>query len=343
MSKAGRPTLSDVARLSGVSYQTVSRVLNNHPYVSDDTRLRVQAAIDALGYRPNKAATKLASKSSKTIALIVYGSWFHGPVETFLNVELAARTSGYDVILINVTESLVQVAEALEHAKAWAVEGILMIVPVRGLTYPEVLTICGDTPVVQIDAQRSSVIPSVVTDDIYGMEQIVEHLISLGHRQFFEIGGPQNWFSAQVRHQACEKVFESHGLQLPAYVEANWTTAGGYQATRRWLEKEISFTAIISANDNMAFGALRALHEAGLVVPRDVSIVGFDDIPEAAYCIPPLTSVRQNYIQLGITGFEYLMQLMDDPETPLQQHVISPKVVFRESTGPLLVQARLHS
>src|SRR3972149_11741902 len=160
-SRASRPTMLDVAKLSGVSYQTVSRVLNNHPYVSDETRQRVQAAIDTLGYRPSKAATKLASKSSKTIAIVIYGSWFHGPVQTALNIEIAAKTSGFDVILTNITEPQHQLTEALQHVNDWAVEGILMIVPVQGLPFQEVQAICGNTPVVQIDSPRLTDIPSV--------------------------------------------------------------------------------------------------------------------------------------------------------------------------------------
>ena len=130
-SRASRPTMLDVARLAGVSYQTVSRVINNHPYVSDEARQRVLAAIDTLGYRPSKVATKLKSKVSKTIAIILYGGWFHGPMQIALNIELAAKTSGFDVIQANITEPQKQLTEALQHMKDWAVDGILAVVPVQ--------------------------------------------------------------------------------------------------------------------------------------------------------------------------------------------------------------------
>lgn len=326
----------DVARLAGVSYQTVSRVINDHPYVSKETRQRVQAAIEALGYRPSKVATKLASKSSKIIAIVLYGSWFSGLAEIALNVELTAKTSGFDVILINITEPHKQLAEALESVKAWSVDGIIMIVPVQGLSFDEVRAICTNTPVVQIDSQRLPGVPSVVMDDTYGTQQMVEHLTQLGHTRFFEIGGPRGWFNAQIRHESCIQTLRSHGIEPPPYIEANWTVSGGYRAAQRIVEEGRSFTAIISANDNMAFGAIRALYEAGVQVPQDVSIVGFDDIPEAAYFFPPLTTVRRNSIQLGMVGFEYLLQIMDDPDTPAQQHLILPRVMFRESTRSLL-------
>jgi LacI family transcriptional regulator len=322
----------DVADLSGVSYQTVSRVINNHPYVSEDTRKKVQDAIDMLGYRPSKAAIKLRAKSSKTIAIILYGGWFHGPVQIALNVELAAKTSGFDVILTNVTETEQQVVEALKHVKDWAVDGIALIIPAQGLPQAEIQKICGDIPVVHIDSRPSTTLASVILDDAGGTQQVVEHLISLGHTRFCEISGPLNWFSAQVRHRACVQVFQSYGIEPPVHVEGNWTTPGGYQAARRLLEQGHSFSAIIAANDSTAQGVLYALHQFGLRVPGDVSVVGFDDIPEAAYFIPPLTTVRHNFIQLGTLGFEYLLQLMDDPETPAVQKLVTPKLIVRTST-----------
>lgn len=324
----------DVARLAGVSYQTVSRVINDHPYVSKETRQRVQAAIEALGYRPSKAATKLASKSSKMIAIILYGIWLPGWAEVALNVELAAKTSGFDVILINITEPRQQLIEALQNVKAWAVDGLITIVPVRGMSFAELRAICGNTPIVQIDSQRAPDVPSVVIDDVYGTRQLVEHLLKLGHTQIAEISGPLEWFSAHTRHQACLDTLHAHRMAPPLFVQANWTASGGYQAARRLLAEGRSFTALVAANDSMALGAIRALHEAGLAVPQDVSVVGFDDIPEAAYFTPPLTTVRRNLIQLGVTGFEYLMQVMDDPDALPQQQVIVPRLIFRESTGP---------
>jgi DNA-binding LacI/PurR family transcriptional regulator len=335
-SKPSRPTLFDVAKLAGVSYQTVSRVVNDHPYVSKETRQRVRKAIDTLGYRPSKAATKLASKSSKMIATILYGSWFPGMAEIALNVELAAKTSGFDVILINITEPKKQLVEALGNVNAWAVDGVISIVPVQGLSFEEVRAACGDTPIVLIDSQQSPEIPSVIIDEPYGTQQLVEHLTQQGHTEFREISGPLDWFSAQVRHQTSLQILQSHDIKPPPCFEANWTVSGGYRAAKRILDEGRDFSALIAANDRMAFGAMRALCEAGLAVPQDVSVVGFDDIPEAAYFCPPLTTVRRNLIQLGVTGFEYLMQVTDDPEAPAQQKVLPPRVVFRESTRSLL-------
>lgn len=330
-----RPTILDVADLSGVSYQTVSRVINNHPYVSDEARRKVQKAIDKLGYRPHKAASKLRAKSSKTVAIILYGSWFPGPMQIALNVELAARTSGFDVMLASVTETQKQVTEALQHMRDWDVDGVAMIMPVQGLHPEEVAEIAGNIPVVYIDAQPSSNSPSVTLNDRRGTEQVIEHLIEQGHARFCEISGPLDWYSAQLRHQTSRRVFEKHNISCSMHVEGNWTTPGGYQATRRLLEKDQSFTAIVAANDSMALGAYRALHQAGLTIPGDVSIVGYDDIPEAAYYCPPLTTVRVDHVRLGMAGFEYLIQLLDDPETTVESRLIEPKLIVRDSTIPV--------
>jgi LacI family transcriptional regulator len=322
----------DVAKLSGVSYQTVSRVINNHPYVSDEARKRVEKAIETLGYRPSKVATKLKSKVTKTIAVVLYGGWFQGPMQLALNIELAAKTSGFDVIQTNITEPQKQFTNALLHMKDWAVDGIIAVVPVQTLPFEEIQKICEGTPVILIDCERAVEIPSVVIDDAAGTAQIVEHLIALGHTRFCEISGPLDWFSAQERHQTCQYICEAHGIDAPLHIEANWTTSGGYQAMKRVLAGDHSFTAIISANDNMALGAIRALHQAGLSVPQDMVIVGYDDIPDAAYYVPALTTVRQNFIQLGLAGFEYLIESMDNPETVLEQRIITPELVIREST-----------
>jgi DNA-binding LacI/PurR family transcriptional regulator len=192
--------------------------------------------------------------------------------------------------------------------------------------------ICGDTPFVFIDAYQAADVPSVVIDEAYGTQELVEHLIHLGHTRFGEISGPLDWLNAQVRHRACIQTVEEHGIIPPLHVEANWTVSGGYRAAKRLLADQHDLTAIIAANDSMALGTLRALYEAGLTVPDDVSVVGFDDIPEAAYFTPPLTTVRRNLIQLGMTGFEYLMQRMDDLSAAPQQQVILPRVMFRAST-----------
>jgi len=252
-----------------------------------------------------------------------------------LNVEMAAKTSGFDVILVNVTETEQQVVQALQHVKDWSVDGVVTIIPAHGLGAEEIRAICEDIPVVCIESQPSPRLSSVSLDDHYGTQKVIEHLIELGHKRFCEISGPLNWYSGQLRHQACIETLNKHNIEPAIHIEGNWSTPGGYQATRRLLEQGHEFSAVIAANDSMALGTYHALHQAGLSVPDDVSVVGFDDILEAAYFTPPLTTVSHDYIQLGVLGFEYLMLLMDDPETMIEQKVIRPKLIVRQSTSPV--------
>jgi LacI family transcriptional regulator len=323
--KRKRPTIMDVARESGVSYQTVSRVVNQHPHVATETREAVQAAIDALGYQPNKSAAHLASKQTRIIAVVMYGANYFGPSQMALGIEEAATQAGYDVIFSHIANTHDALLTAVQNLNGWRVDGILMIAPVEGLTYNEIRSIAPQTPIVQIDGSRDPNIPSVVIDDAAGMQAVLDHLIDLGHSRFVEIAGPQDWFSAQVRHQTMQ------GVEPIISIEGDWTAASAYEATRALPEN--GFSAVVAANDQMALGVLRALQERGMNVPRDVSVVGYDDIPEAPYYSPPLTTIRQAFNEMGVVGIEYLLQLVEDPETPIQQHKITPTLITRQSSS----------
>ena len=326
-----RPTIMDVARIAGVSYQTVSRVVNQHPHVSAETRQSVQAAIQTLGYHPNKSAAHLASKRTQMIAVVMFGGDYFGPSRMALGIEEAAREAGYDVIFSNIANTHDALLTTVQNLNGWRVDGILMIVPVEGLTYTELRDIAPQVPIVQIDGSRDPNIPSVVIDDEAGMRVALQHLLDLGHTRFVEISGPQNWFSAQVRHRVCVEMLRD--CDLIASLESDWTAAGAYHAAQLL---DDGFTAVVAANDQMALGVLRALREKGLRAPDDVSVIGYDDIPEAPYYSPPLTTVRQDFNQMGIVGIEYLLQLLADPDTPIQQHRITPDLVIRGSTVRVL-------
>jgi LacI family transcriptional regulator len=333
MSKKPRgKTLHDVAEYSGVSYQTVSRVINHHPNVSPDTRERVQRAINTLGYKPNKVAKSLAAKQSNTLALVTFGMDYYGPNQLILNIERVSKALNYDLIFSNVNESSgEQIGRVLESLSGRQVDGIVAILPVEGATYEELVAICPDIPIVQIDSEIDAAIPSVVIDQGYGSRILTEHLISLGHRRIAEISGPLNWFGAQARHQQWQATMQAAGLSAEISIEEDWKPSGGYRAVQALFQRTSDFTAIVAANDQMALGAIHALHERGLRVPQDVSVVGFDDMPEAAYFQPPLTTIRQDFSQLGVTAIEYLLARIDNPDTPLKQHIIYPQLVIRSS------------
>lgn len=332
-----RITLSDVALLAGVSSQTVSRVVNNHPYVSEDTRRRVLTAIRKLDYRPNRAARSLATRRSCTLGVVSYDIAFYGPAQMVMNIEQTAKRRGYTVSLATTERmALDEVRQAVIDVGGEAMDGLLFIAPVAGVSYADLVSVCGNVPFVQIDTELSAKVPSVVIDQRYGSYLATQHLIDLGHRDMVEISGPLTWYGAQARHTSWRDTLLAAGLTPGLSVEGDWTAHSGYEAAHRLLATGAQFTALVVGNDQMALGAIAALREHGLGVPDDVSVVGFDDVPEAAYFAPPLTTIRQNFAALGEQSVEYLITLVENPDTPVHQRVLYPQFVERQSTRPLV-------
>ena len=328
-----RVTLDDVALLSGVSSQTVSRVVNNHPHVSDDTRRRVLNAIQQLNYRPNRAARNLVTRRSCMLGIVTYGLSHFGPAQMMANVEQTARARGYGVSFATITQMTGgEIQEALKSLGDRSVDGLVLITPILGVSYADLTRLCDGVPFVQIDTELSARVPSVVIDQHYGSQIVTQHLIDLGHRSICEISGPLNWFGARARHESWLATVSAAGLQPGGSVEGNWTARSGWEAVRRLLDMGEQFTALVVANDQMALGAMRALRARGIRVPEDVSVVGFDDIPEAAFFEPPLTTVRQNFAALGEQSVEYLVTMIENPDTPLHQRVLYPQLIERQST-----------
>lgn len=336
MSDSRRNTLHDVARLSGVSYQTVSRVINHHPYVSDDTRQRVLKAIEELDYRPNRAAQSLAGTKSNTLAMTTFGLNNYGPAQMVINIEQASRAAGYDLILANVNDTeLTSLHTAINHIRRWEVDGLLLITPIVGTNYAALQALCGSTPVMLIGIASGLDVPSVVIDQQEGTRQLTQHLIDLGHREICAITGPQQWFDGLTRHESWLRTIRTAGLTPGMFIEGDWTAGSGYNAVHQLMRCDARFTALVAGNDQMAVGAIHALREYGRRVPDDVSVVGFDDIPEAAYFSPPLTTVRQEFDALGKHGIDSLIELINNPHAQIRQSVITPEVILRASTLPL--------
>ncbi|MBI5957913.1 MAG: substrate-binding domain-containing protein [Chloroflexi bacterium] len=327
-----RVTLDDVARAAGVSSQTVSRVVNEHPYVSERTRRRVLEAIRKLDYRPNRAARSLATQQSHMLGIITYGFPFYGPAQMMRYVEQTARARGYGVSFATVNDlSLSEIGKALQNLGDHAVDGLVLITPVIGATPGELERLCGGIPLVRIDAELGSPVPSVVIDQRQGSRLATQYLIDRGHQRIGEIHGPLNWFGARARHDSWNETLLAAGLTPGPFVGGDWTARGGYEAAHQLLDQRISVTALVIANDQMALGAMRAIRERGLRVPEDVSVVGFDDIPEAAYFDPPLTTIRQNFPALGEQSVDYLITLIASPETFFHQRVLYTELIERQS------------
>lgn len=335
MTHSHRLTLRDIAKKAGVSYQTVSRVINNHPYVADDTRQRVRDLITELDYHPNRAARSLAGHRANTIALVASDIQDYGPSQVVINIERAAKAAGYDLVLsIAADTSSESMRAAINSILHWQVDGILILKPIRGVSYEEMVQLSGGLPLVQINSQPDQIVPSLMIDQEYGTRLLFDHLYNLGHRDYCLINGPSHYYDAIVRQAACEAILSEKGLHAVAAKEGDWSAVSGYSAMKSMLGQGARFTAVFAANDQMALGAMRALREHGLRIPEDVSIVGFDDVPEAAFFEPPLTTIQQNFALLGENSITYLVECIENPDTPAERRLIPPRFVQRLSTAP---------
>lgn len=328
--KNKRPTVRDVAREAGVSYQTVSRVINNDEHVAAATRDRVMTAISQLGFRPNRAAQIMQTERSHTIEAIV----FYGGFNRFL-IEMAhtAHRLGYHFSISAISET--EFISSLESASSRFVDGLLLI-PLLPLdiSYENLQRLTHSIPLVQIGAPLGANVPSVIYAQALGARLATQHLIDLGHRRIAEISGPLLNYDGRDRHSGWLDTLRDNGITPGISIAGDWSLEGGYQAMHQLLDSGVDFTAVVIANDSMALGANTALRERGYRVPDDISIVGFDDLPEAAHFVPALTTIRQDFNLLGKTAVEYLVRLIDEPGTPIQQTVLHPKLVLRDSTAP---------
>jgi DNA-binding LacI/PurR family transcriptional regulator len=331
--RSRRPGSTDVARLAGVSQKTVSRVLNGEPYVKEEVRLRVQAAMRELGYRRNDAARALNSGRTKRIGVICLGTALFGPSTQLVAVERALRTTGYSVAIVNTLEGDT-IADAVEHLLEQGVDGIILSEPIdEGDGVP----IEADLPVLSFGRLPGlSAKPSLVTggDNVDAGRSATEHLLGLGHRTVWHVAGPQRWWAAQDRLAGWRQALAAAGAPEPPVLEGDWLPASGYAAGRE-LAANPDVTAIFVANDDMAIGVLRALAEAGRSVPGDVSVVGFDDIPSAAFLTPPLTTVPQDFdvhVDRGIANLVTEIESPTGDRSPLPEPP-PLRLVVRHSTA----------
>lgn len=325
------PTLHDVAKLAGVSYQTVSRVVNDSPHVSKKTRTRVQKAIEQLGYQPNTAARSLITRRSQTLQIIASEAGLYKPVYSILTT---AETLGYQVALslIQDPSDYEELACLFDELTARILDGFVFISPQLTVTSDDLFGLTRGRPFVQVGADSGSSTPSIIFDQAHGTRQALQHLYDRSHRQIAEITGPLTFSDARARHETYLSFMESKGLQAGPVAQGNFLFDGGYRAAIELLDGGEPFTAIFCANDHTALGALRALNERGPHVPGDISLVGFDDESFAPYLNPPLTTVRQDFHALGEQAVKYLIEMIENPDTPVHQRVLYSQLIVRSST-----------
>ncbi len=326
-----RPVMADVARLAGVSHQTVSRVINGSANIRPSTRERVQRAIADLGYHPNTAARALVTRRSKIIGIIGSNTALYGPASIQFSIQDAARTAGYFTSLVTlaaVTHD--ELRGALDYLSRQSVEAIVMIVTQQealAVVRSEATTI----PLIVVEGELSGRGLSVGVDQAQGARLATQHLVDLGHRDIVHVSGPLTWTEARARRAGYIEVMRGARLQVRADLEGDWSPARGY-AIGRELVKRNDFTAVFVGNDQMAIGILHAFAQAGIAVPDEVSLIGFDDVPEAAYLNPALSTVRQDFHAVGQRAIKLLTAVLDgvSAATPL----LAPQLVVRDSTRP---------
>lgn len=325
--------MQDVARLAGVSHQTVSRVLNDHPNVRPETRERVLAAIAELGYRRNSAARALVTRRSGVLGVVTLSEPEFGPTSTVIALESAAHAAGFAVTFATLPDaSPGHIARVFEHFLALGAEGVVVIAPLTAVA-ETIRPFALQVPVVTIAAGQPAgqEFHPISVDQQLGARLAVRHLLELGHREVVHVRGPQDWFDARERYLGWRAELKEHGLAAPEPVDADWSAARGYEVGRAFVREGLP-SAIFAANDQLALGLLRAFAESGVLVPGDVSVVGFDDVPGSAYFLPPLTTVRQEFDLLGRTAIGMLLGAIAGD--PLDHTPIPPRLVVRGSTGP---------
>ena len=324
----------DVARLAGVSHQTVSRVLNDRPNVREETRERVLRAIVQLGYQPNAVARALVTRRTRRIGVISSYSRLFGPASTLFAIEQAARAAGYTVTVTS-TEGMdgARTRSAVSAMADRSVDGIIVIATsdsaarsIRGM--PAVV------PVVALEAAYSADVPVASIDQELGARLATEHLLGLGHRGVVHLAGPADFPEARQRIDGWRSALSLAGMTEQVLLQGDWSPGAGYRAAAELATRD-EVTAVFAANDQLALGLLCGLDERGIRVPEDISVVGFDDIPESEFLVPSLTTVHQDFDEVGRRGMRILMNLIAGGDVdPAASEPVEPRLVLRSSSAP---------
>jgi LacI family transcriptional regulator len=308
-------TLRDVAGLAGVSIKTVSRVVNHQGEISEATRQRVQAAIDQLDYRPNILARSLIHQRSNTLAVVAWGIDYFGPSRTVVGIEQEANDLGYSLFLNLMSRPDDHHEQILDTLIARRVDGIIWAVPEVGnnRSWIQPNRIDQLPPVVFLSMAPCPGISVVSVDNCNGAKQAVEHLLQQGRRKIGIITGPMAWWEARERYAGWQEALEEAGLDAsPSLVvkSDDWSAVNGEQGMRKLLSQTPDIDAVFASNDQIALGALGTAHQLGRCVPKELAVVGFDNIPEAAFFWPPLTTIYQQLVDVGRIAVKYLHEMI---------------------------------
>jgi DNA-binding LacI/PurR family transcriptional regulator len=330
-----RVSMHDVAARAGVTQKTVSRVVNNERHVAPATRERVLAAIRELGFRPNAAARALVNRQSRRLGMVTVSTALYGPASILDGVEHAARSAGYALSVIRTSENNAEeLQRAVDQIVDQGAEGVIISEPID-FGHPHLDVPPGVTVLSLDHATTGHRRPDelvVGTDEPEAARSATEHLLALGHRTVWHIAGPENWASSRGRIEGWRTALADADAAEPEVLWGDWTPRSGFDAMRALLQRP-DVTAVFAANDHMAVGAMRAIRDAGLRVPRDVSVVGFDDDPVSAFLHPPLTTMRQDFAEVTRLAVHQLVRTLEGHPPTERQRPVPARLTIRSSTG----------
>jgi DNA-binding LacI/PurR family transcriptional regulator len=335
-------TIKDVARAAGVSTQTVSRVINNRPDVSSETRARIEELIDELGYAPNIIARSLSRGRSNTLGVIGFGLEYYGTTSVLRGIEHKSHELGFSIILSLLDDyEIKRVDRILQDLLSRQVEGIIWAIPGIGKTLQGLSEKFADAniPVVFLNKDQTEENAVVAMDSRLGGQLATTHLLEQGYRKIGIITGPADWWEARQREMGWRETLRDNGVNHleTLKAEGDWSPASGEKALHILLDRVPDLDAVFVSNDQMALGVLQAARQLGISVPGELGVVGFDDIPEAEYFYPRLTTVRQNTRKLGGLAVEKLYKFIkanhDNRTISMDTSWVQPRLVVRDSSA----------
>jgi LacI family transcriptional regulator len=341
MGRKSKVTIRDVAKAAGVSTQTVSRVINHRPDVSSETRSHVTKIITDLGYAPNTIAQSLSSGRSKTLGVVGFGLQYYGPASVLTGIERKANELGFSIILTLLDQfDAEKIEHTLTYLTARQVEGVIWAIPGFTGTMSVIDEVANNitVPMVLLNRKSSSSNIVVSMDNHTGGRIATEHLFEQGYKKIGIITGPTNWWEAQQRLAGWREAMTGKGItEIDDLIfEGNWEAESGDRGFKALHATVPDLDSLFVSNDQMSLGVLQSAYQVGLNIPDDLGIVGFDDIPEASYFIPPLTTIQQGAIELGALAVTRLNECIDEGQDQdcgqSNQNLVTPKLIVRQSS-----------
>ena len=340
--KSGRATIKEVASAAGVSTQTVSRVINDRPDVSPETRKRVQEIIDSLGYQPSALARSLIRQRSYTLGVVTAGLKYIGPSRTLSGITGAAEEAGYSLLLKELPQfNANNVAPIFQTLLSRHVDGIIWAVPEVGenRTWVNKLSLDLDIPIVYLAMEPKEKICVVSINNYLGGQMAMSHLLEQGYQHIGHISGPLDWWEARERKVAWSDGLKEANLEVKDehWVEGNWSSSSGAKAIEKLFKQYPEMDSVFVANDQMAISVMQYACRNGMRIPSDFGVVGFDDIPESAFFWPPLTTIQQDQYNVGEVAVEEIIKIIENgwhEQEPVQPKsiMLAPTLVVRQSS-----------